>query len=712
MERCLAIRGDHSISTDSFIPDELLLLNFEKWGWNLGVKDFSPFLQFRAKTYGRKDQQTQILNAYEKWYSQPAIERQGKVIVLSGDYGTGKSAFQEDLCAAAKPGAYPISSRPTKVQENAPYKSFISIMEQLVAYVLGENNLSNWENILKEDLGTQGLRILHTLVPSISSVVTKIDFSRGLGMAVDKLDLFKVVEIFLGQFANYQFPLLLCLGELDPEANDVEILSHLLTSSLSYRCFFVLGLAPTKDLSSLKLAESSMVHINIPPLVLSEVVEFLDEILRPRLMEINSLATHLLQKSAGNLLYLKELVKHCEKLEIISFDQAQLMWTWDLKKIEGEVGTSNDFVSLLSRQIESLPAKLKRCLAVASCIGLEFDVRLLSLLVGEHVSQLNGILHIGVTKGYIQPLSNLNPALSVSEIPLQKNTSTGSLASNVGSVNALAALADIFQRKYRFCHRRIREFLRNHVSKSEFECYSLQIAHFFTKQKVDERMSSDQMYELLDHYENAAAIIKEDEDLLNYGQMLCDVGFKKGASTHQHIQNFIKASSIANSIVANNLQKQELLFKINTSLSKLYIRDNQLKEAEKLLNEVEQNNWNIETQRNEWTCLMVQLYVANNLLKEAIEIGFNSNSSFGFIFQALSFSDLNHNLKKLSHLISSKEFLIVKPAANIKNAQYADEMIQNCIYICKMRDDKKNEALFIMMVLKFFFFNSRAFAFL
>ena len=85
LDRCQSIRLEHSIPIGSSIPNELLLSNFEKWSWNIGVKDFSPFLQFRAKTYGRKEQQTQMIDSYQSWYKQMAHERQGKVIVLSNE---------------------------------------------------------------------------------------------------------------------------------------------------------------------------------------------------------------------------------------------------------------------------------------------------------------------------------------------------------------------------------------------------------------------------------------------------------------------------------------------------------------------------------------------------------------------------------------------------------------------------------------------------
>ena len=266
-------------------------------------------------------------------------------------------------------------------------------------------------------------------------------------------------------------------------------------------------------------------------------------------------------------------------------------------------------------------------------------------------------------------------------------------------VSITAAVIEDFHRSYRFCHRRIREHLCNYVPKADFERYSLRIAQLLVKQSEEEKMPIDQVFELLKHFENSSSIITNDIDLLNYAKTLHEVGFQKGTLTSQHIQNFSQALEIANKISIKSPEKQVLVFKINAALSKVYIRDDQLDKAEKLLKEVDLDNHG---QRTEWTSLIVQLNVAKGFFEEAIDIGLNSNSSLGFVFQALSFSDPIQNLQNLSNMIKNRQSLI-SPATNISTAQYAEEMIQNCIHICKTRNDKKNKAIFIMMVLFYFF---------
>lgn len=681
---------------------------FEKWNnWNIAVKDYSPFLQFRSKTYGRKDQQAQIWEVFQKWSAQTANERQGLVIVLSGDYGTGKSAFAEELMATAhqKMMVFPIASKPTKLQENAPYKAFRSIMEQLVAYILGDSSISYWQSGLLSEIGPDGIQLLSSLVPSINLVFSELDLSRKSSAPANKIDLFRCVELFLGQFASFDNPLVICLGEIDPEnGNDAEMLAYLLSSTLAYRVFFVALLSPSKSISQLQLQDSNTAHVQIPPLTLNEVVEFLDEILRPRLMEINTLASLLLQKSTGNLLFLKELVKHCEKLELINFDQNQLLWTWDLKKIESEVGLSSDVISLLSRQVESLPSKLKQYLSVAACIGLEFDVRLLSQLVEENVSQLNNSLHMAVTKGYIQPLSAIGNSFSQSLEPLnmgsQKIGSTGSIASSVNGI-APPSMDLVVQRTYKFCHRRIKEHLRNYVSRVEFQKYSLRIAQYIRKSKTDEqRLTNEQLFELLLHYENCNSIIEEDDDLLSYGTLLYDSGFQKGTSAEQHIQNFTNASNVAERISQSSTDRQILLFKIRTSLSSLYIRSSRLEKASAILSLIEPSSQDQSDSQNcHWTSLMVQLQVAKNCFEEAVDIGASSKSLIGPIFKASSYQDLEKNLKTLAEIIVNQEDIYDQPSANPAIAPYVEEMIQNCIFICKSRGDSKNAAFFFTLVL-------------
>jgi predicted ATPase len=155
-----------------------------------------------------------------------------------------------------------------------------------------------------------------------------------------------------------------------------DLLNYLLGTKLGRTCLFV-GFCNSKPASSensnidtnlelrIMFQSSNIVIVEIPPLNLEEVKMFLNDIFRPSINDVTPLASILLNRSKGNYTYLKEIIKCCEKKEIIRFNNVYLSWTWNLKEFEAEFKITEDSVGLMLRQMEEIDSKTKQVLKIA-----------------------------------------------------------------------------------------------------------------------------------------------------------------------------------------------------------------------------------------------------------------------------------------------------------------------------------------------------------
>lgn len=373
LSRISFVRHDMEISSLSQVPIEAIMSSMSQWVWDPCTRDFSPFLQIPKKPQGRESELQLLIDIFSEWRRTKVEDRKSKLICLSSAEGGGKTAFANHLSEfACKSGALCISAKFLSSESGTPYVGICSILGQLVSFLLSESdkNLKMWEHRLTNEMKLSRLQILHYFAPSISHVVSHSNLQHNSFAMENKLEIFMCVEQFLSMFATKENPLLLNVGSLVAGPGSLELYNHLLQSNILSSCFFI-GYYSTGNDSFVNYDEllealgTSTIGVYLNPLTLDEIVQFLDDTLTPYTQSLTSLATLFLQRTQGNVLFLQELTKFCEKQELIYFDQTSLFWSWDMKRIEAEAGVAANAVSLMIKQLDDLENKSKDCLKFA-----------------------------------------------------------------------------------------------------------------------------------------------------------------------------------------------------------------------------------------------------------------------------------------------------------------------------------------------------------
>jgi serine/threonine protein kinase len=93
LDRIALSRAELKMAPSEQLPMEEILNALHEWNWDLGSRDYSPFLSFPNKPQGRHDAAQQLLDSFTQWNQCNSQDRAGMIVCLSGDAGAGKKEF-------------------------------------------------------------------------------------------------------------------------------------------------------------------------------------------------------------------------------------------------------------------------------------------------------------------------------------------------------------------------------------------------------------------------------------------------------------------------------------------------------------------------------------------------------------------------------------------------------------------------------------------
>ncbi|KAI8900395.1 hypothetical protein BC833DRAFT_275237 [Globomyces pollinis-pini] len=684
---------------------------FHGWVWSVGEKDYSTTICFSSKPYGRKKELNQLIACYQSWDSTPKAERKGIIVCLSGAVGCGKASFAYHLSNFTYGlGAYTVTAKFSLTDFAVPYVGMKSILEQLVSLLLSETPtvLQVWEEKLINHVGLEKLAILSILVPTISHVVPQIDVDKDNEYIQNNvIELYKSVQLFLELFATPEHPLIISIDSLQAGPGTLDLLVYLLNSSLASCCFFFgycdLGedkAAGRTNLSCNDVCDKlkfHVFHVFMRALDCFEIAEFLDDSLRPCAHDTMPLAALFLKRTNGNYALLREIIKFAAERDLIRFDSNVLAWTWDIKPLEKDTEITLSAAEFVMKRFQELDATIKDYLRLAACVGLNFDLRLLSSVLDVPTPQLIASLAPAVAGGYIIPCQNqqqINKNVDlVSSIVEKRSTNLVENSYSSGILNEQAQL-------YQFCHDRIHNVILDQVPASELQKNSLSIARFQYK-SISEGKLTDILSEVLRRYNDALSLIIDENELFT----VADLNYKSAlrVSSDQFdiaLKQLNTALDIIRKLDVTKEHVADLLFHVYCLQVTVYNREEMVEKADSTLHLLQKMAGD-DLKQSKITSLTIQLLVNQSKADEAIQLANNCQNGFGELFRTLSFNLKNgiEFLKRIELEMGSKSVTDILNFEQPHNEliQMLDVMIYNCMTTCNKKGDKKNATYFYMM---------------
>ena len=400
LEKCL-----NQLQTKGYIED-----------FALGSNDIDERFQISQKLYGRKPEVKKLLAAFDRVAE--SREKRSEIILVSGYGGIGKSTLVQELYQSITlKNGYFLRGKFDKYQRNIPYFAITQALEGLIQLLLTETQtrLNQWQEKILSELGSNSQAIVN-LIPSLRLIISP-ENSIGKLSPKEAENCFNLAfEKFIKIFAKAEHPLVLFLDDLQwADRASLKLIKQLICQA-NERCLLLIGayrnneVSPTHPLmlmlDEISSAGVSADCITLSPLELSDINNLIADSLHCSPEKTISLAELLQFKTGGNPFFINEFLKTLYRDNSLYFDWKNVTWDWSLEEIQSKKITDN-IVELMTSQIHKLEQPVQQILSLASCIGHQFELKILAIAAKKDLQEIALILHKAICIGLISPLNNV-----------------------------------------------------------------------------------------------------------------------------------------------------------------------------------------------------------------------------------------------------------------------------------------------------------------
>ncbi|MCA9684257.1 MAG: AAA family ATPase, partial [Myxococcales bacterium] len=360
----------------------------------LGRDDLPRSLQLPHQLYGRAAERRELVDELERVIRGNV----GRVMLLSGPAGVGKSALLADFDAVvAGFGGY-LARGKFEAHRELPYAGFVSALAALVEQLLteSEERLQRWRQLLETNLGGIG-RVVCELVPSLELVIGPQPALAELEPHEARNRIHLALSRFLASFCGDQ-PLVLVLDNLQwADASSLALLQALIEGGRP-GSLLVLGafrdgeVQPGHPLRQTieRLSELHRLRLTrLQPLASEAIEALLADTLGRSSADVHKLAQLIGRKTENNPLFVRQLLTSLAERRMLYPGHGG--WSWDDEEIEAEP-ILDDALELMTGKLVGASDHARVLLARAACIGLDFDLAALEVLCERPRSELSPTL--------------------------------------------------------------------------------------------------------------------------------------------------------------------------------------------------------------------------------------------------------------------------------------------------------------------------------
>lgn len=410
---------------------EECLTQWEKTGiissFVLGKKDIADQFQIPQKLYGREEEITKLLAAFERITDKENNSDHPsptELVLVSGYSGIGKSALVQELYKpiTAKRGHF-IAGKFDQFQRNIPYSAVVSAFAGLVKQLLGEPEdiLRQWRDRLLAALGTNG-QVVIDVIPDVELIIGVQPPVPNLGAAESQNRFNLVLQSFIKAFCSPEHPLVIFLDDLQwADLATLDLISRLLRDSQIHNLLLI-GAYRDHEISAshplnvmieqLEHQQAAFAKITLAPLQLEQVKQLIADTLHQQTAAVHDLAELVSRKTQGNPFFTNEFLKTLYSENLLSFNYTYEHWQWDLEEIKA-IGFTDNVVDLMVGQLQKLPESVQDVLALAACLGAEFDLDTLALVKNRHPVEVFADLRLAMERGFLIARSPLDENLLI-----------------------------------------------------------------------------------------------------------------------------------------------------------------------------------------------------------------------------------------------------------------------------------------------------------
>ncbi len=479
---------------------ELCLAQLQQTGkiglFSLGERDPSDRFIIPEQLYGREPEVAVLLNAFER-VSKGLTE----ILLVAGSSGIGKTAIVREVHKPiVRQRGYFIKGKYDQFQRNIPFSAFVQAYRDLMGQLLSESDaqLQAWKMQILTTLG-ENAQVLIDVIPELERIIGQQLPAPELsgGAAQHRFNL--LMQKFVRLFATAAHPLVLFLDDLQWADLASLNLLQLLVQDTGY--LLVIGAYRDNEVSPIhasmlaidEIAKTGITvdTIRLQRLDLISLNQLVADTLHCDSLIAQPLAELVELKTKGNPFFATQFLKSLYEDGAISFDRSSQNgdvggWSCDLAQIRA-MAVTDDVVEFMALQLQKLPPATQSALALAACIGAQFDLYTLATVFERSPEVTAAILWAGLEENLLIPTTDIYKFFTPS-----------------GDLLVSKAVNPV----YRFLHDRVQQAAYSLIPASQKQTTHLKIGRLL-QQDAAEIVIEARLFSIVEHLNIAKSLITD-----------------------------------------------------------------------------------------------------------------------------------------------------------------------------------------------------------
>ncbi|EAW36875.1 ATP-binding sensor histidine kinase [Lyngbya sp. PCC 8106] len=480
------------------------------------------------KLYGRKEEVKILLATFERVsglfnLEQNSCQSKLELMLIVGLSGIGKSALVNEIHKPiVEKKGYFISGKFDQYQRDIPFSAWINALRDLIKQILSEpeNKVKVMTAKLQKVLGEEG-QVLVDVIPELElligeqSPVTELSFSA----AQNRFNL--LFQKFIRVFAQPEHPLVIFLDDLQwSDLGSLQLIQ--LLTEVSASCHLLLiGSYRDNEVSSshplihtidnIKKLGVPVNKITLQPLSQSALNQLVADTLNCSLEIALPLTQQVEYKTQGNPFFTAQFLKSLQAEGLIFYDLKHNQWQYKLNPIK-VLAQNQDIIELIASQLKKLPPETQEILQFAACIGHQFDLATLSLILGKTWSKTASAFWRSLQEGFILPEDESYKFYQQScddRLPL--------------------TIQELNNPNYHFLHDRVQQAAYSLISEDKKASTHLTIGRILL-QNLSLKKQEDKIFDIVNHLNYAFELITQPEQREELARLNLQAGKKAKAS--------------------------------------------------------------------------------------------------------------------------------------------------------------------------------------
>jgi predicted ATPase/serine phosphatase RsbU (regulator of sigma subunit)/predicted Ser/Thr protein kinase len=406
-QTAVSLKYDLDHCLEVFVKDgEKGLKNLD---FELGKHAYNVNFQIPEKLYGRESESLRLVETFAQ------TEAGGLACVLvAGQSGIGKTALIRELYKpVTEKRSYFISGKFDQFQRDTPYSAIISAINTFIHQLLGESDkrLAHWKREILEALG-ENAGVLTEVVPNLELIIGKQPEPAVLPPTEAQNRFNRVFVKFFKDLSIPKHSLVIFIDDWQwADPSSLQLFKNLMTD-LSTKHLLFLAAYRSNEVSSthpfmiivdeMRKAEAPILDIELGELETSHIIEMLKDTFILSTEEVLPLAKLIRAKTSGNPFFVSQFLQNLYDGGHVTYSYERQRWIWNIEQVN-QLPISNNVLDLMTARLKTLQPKTQELLQLASCIGANFSLKLLSELNEKSQHETSKEIFEALEQGFIVP---------------------------------------------------------------------------------------------------------------------------------------------------------------------------------------------------------------------------------------------------------------------------------------------------------------------